>query len=102
MIPKGEERPYCVDDYKYYVRDEAETTLAVRDELVALVREALQGQQLDQGTQQNRSDRNVRNGRNEGNKVANERGESSRSNRRGRGGRGGADRPSYSAAGQYQ
>ena len=50
MIPKGQDRPYCVDDYKYYVRDEAETTLAVRDELVALVREALEGQQVEHGT----------------------------------------------------
>lgn len=41
QVPKGPERPYCLDDQKYYIRDEAETTLAVRDELVALVREAL-------------------------------------------------------------
>lgn len=41
QVPKGPDRPYCLDDYKYYVRDEAETTLAVRDELIALVQEAL-------------------------------------------------------------
>lgn len=40
-VPKGSERPYCLDDNKFYVRDEADTSLAVRDEIVALVREAL-------------------------------------------------------------
>ena len=38
QVPKGPDRPYCLDDYKYYVRDESDTTLAVRDELVALVK----------------------------------------------------------------
>lgn len=42
QVPKGSDRPYCLDDYKYYVRDEAETTLAVRDELIALVQEAVE------------------------------------------------------------
>ncbi|PJF45962.1 MAG: hypothetical protein CUN48_16225, partial [Candidatus Thermofonsia Clade 3 bacterium] len=32
---------YALDDNKFYVRDEAETSLAVRDEIVALVREGL-------------------------------------------------------------
>jgi hypothetical protein len=40
-VPKGPDRPYCLDDNKFYVRDEAETSLAVRDEIVALVREVL-------------------------------------------------------------
>lgn len=40
-VPKGNDRPYCLDDNKFYVRDEAETSLAVRDEIVALVREVL-------------------------------------------------------------
>jgi hypothetical protein len=40
-VPKGTDRPYCLDDNKFYVRDEAETSLAVRDEIVALVREVL-------------------------------------------------------------
>lgn len=39
-VPKGPDRPYCLDDSKFYVRDEGETSLAVRDEIVALVREA--------------------------------------------------------------
>jgi hypothetical protein len=44
QVPKGPERPYCLDDYKFYVRDETESTLAVRDEVVALVREVLEAQ----------------------------------------------------------
>lgn len=41
QVPKGPDRPYCLDDYRYYVRDESESNLAVRDELIALVRESL-------------------------------------------------------------
>jgi len=37
LIPRGEDPPYAVDDNKVYVRDEAETGLAVRDEIVGLV-----------------------------------------------------------------
>jgi Schlafen, AlbA_2 len=37
LIPRGNEPPYAVDDNKIYVRDEAETGLAVRDEIVNLV-----------------------------------------------------------------
>lgn len=37
LVPRGEEPPYAVDDNKIYVRDEAETGLAVRDEIVNLV-----------------------------------------------------------------
>ncbi|MFU8773801.1 MAG: helix-turn-helix domain-containing protein, partial [Anaerolineales bacterium] len=37
LIPRGEDPPYVVDDYKIYVRAESETSLAVRDELVNLV-----------------------------------------------------------------
>ncbi len=40
-VAKGPDLPYALDDQKFYVRDEAETNLAVRDEIVALVREAL-------------------------------------------------------------
>lgn len=40
-VAKGTDRPYCLDDNKFYVRDETETNLAVRDEIVALVREIL-------------------------------------------------------------
>lgn len=37
LIPRGNDPPYAVDDNKVYVRDEAETGLAVRDEIVSLV-----------------------------------------------------------------
>lgn len=37
LIPKGEDTPYALDDYKIYVRDETETNIAVRDEIVNLV-----------------------------------------------------------------
>jgi hypothetical protein len=37
IVPRGEDPPYAVDDNKIYVRGEAETGLAVRDEIVALV-----------------------------------------------------------------
>ena len=40
QTPKGPDLPYAIDDNKFYVRDEADTSLAVRDEIVALVREA--------------------------------------------------------------
>jgi hypothetical protein len=43
LIPRGEETPYAVDDNKIYVRDEAETGLAVRDEIVVLVRRGQNG-----------------------------------------------------------
>jgi hypothetical protein len=37
LIPHGEDPPYAVDDNKIYIRNEAETSLAVRDEIVGLV-----------------------------------------------------------------
>lgn len=37
LIPRGDDPPYAVDDNKIYVRDEADTGLAVRDEIVNLV-----------------------------------------------------------------
>lgn len=37
LIPRGNDSPYAVDDNKIFVRDEAETGLAVRDEIVSLV-----------------------------------------------------------------
>jgi PHP family Zn ribbon phosphoesterase len=38
LVPRGEDPPYVVDEYKIYVRAESETSLAVRDEIVNLVR----------------------------------------------------------------
>jgi len=37
LVPRGPDPPYAVDDNKIYVRSEAETELAVRDEIVGLV-----------------------------------------------------------------
>jgi hypothetical protein len=37
LIPRGDDPPYAVDDNKIYIRNEAETGLAVRDEIVGLV-----------------------------------------------------------------
>ncbi len=39
--PRGDDPPYAIDDNKIYVRDEADTNMAVRDEIVALVRRTL-------------------------------------------------------------
>lgn len=47
MVPYGEERPYAINDNKIYVRDESETSLAVRDEIVSLVRQGLLFEQAD-------------------------------------------------------
>jgi Putative DNA-binding domain len=41
QVPSGAERPYAIEDNKIYVRDEAETSLAVRDEIVNLVIQGL-------------------------------------------------------------
>ena len=38
LAPRGDDPPYLVDDYKIYVRTESETSQAVRDEIVSLVR----------------------------------------------------------------
>lgn len=37
LIPRGDEPPYALDDNKIYIRDEDETNIAVRDEIVTLV-----------------------------------------------------------------
>jgi hypothetical protein len=44
MIPKGVDPPYAVDDNKIYLRTEAETGMAVRDEIVDMV---LQGKKQE-------------------------------------------------------
>jgi len=38
-VDEGDEKPYYLDASKFYVRNDAETSLAVRDEIVALVLE---------------------------------------------------------------
>lgn len=41
QVPFGENRPYAIDNTKIYVRDEADTSLAIRDEIVNLVRQGM-------------------------------------------------------------
>lgn len=38
IVPRGDDPPYAIDDNQIYLRDEADTTLAVRDEIVQLVK----------------------------------------------------------------
>jgi hypothetical protein len=48
LIPRGDETPYAVDDNKVYIRDEADTGLAVRDEIVSLVLRSISGRPVVQ------------------------------------------------------
>ncbi len=41
LVPRGDDPPYVVDDYKIYVRAESETSQAVRDEIVSLVQRGM-------------------------------------------------------------
>jgi len=41
LVPRGDDPPYAVDQNKIYVRSETETGMAVRDEIVALVKRGL-------------------------------------------------------------
>ena len=40
-VPVGEDPPYVIDENKIFVRDETDSNLAVRDEIVALVKRSL-------------------------------------------------------------
>lgn len=44
IVQPGKDLPYAIDQNKFFVRDEAETTLAVRDEIVRLVERQLSGE----------------------------------------------------------
>ncbi|MCU0498229.1 MAG: putative DNA binding domain-containing protein [Anaerolineae bacterium] len=41
QVPYGEDRPYAIDSNQIYIRDGTETVLAVRDEIVNLVRQGM-------------------------------------------------------------
>jgi hypothetical protein len=41
QVPFGEDRPYAIDNAKIYVREDDETSIAFRDELVDLVRQGM-------------------------------------------------------------
>jgi hypothetical protein len=43
-VQPGRDLPYAIDDNKFYVRDESETSLAVRDEIVRLVEKGQQNE----------------------------------------------------------
>ncbi|HET90583.1 MAG TPA: PHP domain-containing protein [Chloroflexi bacterium] len=43
VVPRGDDPPYAIDDSKIYVRSEAETGLAVRDEIVSLAKRVSAG-----------------------------------------------------------
>lgn len=45
IVPRGQEPPYAVNDNLIYIRSENETTLAVRDEIVELVKRGLESAQ---------------------------------------------------------
>jgi hypothetical protein len=47
VVPRGGDPPYAIDDNRIYVRDEAETSLAVRDEIVQLVLRSRSGPVVD-------------------------------------------------------
>jgi hypothetical protein len=47
LVPRGIDPPYAVDDNKIYVRSEAETVLAVRDEIVGLVQRGQAAQKIE-------------------------------------------------------
>lgn len=50
LVPYGEDRPYAINDNKIYLRDEADTNLAVRDEIVNLVQQGLIFMRNDNGS----------------------------------------------------
>lgn len=43
-LPPGREIPYAIDSHRFYVRDEADTTMAVRDEIVRLAERRILGE----------------------------------------------------------
>jgi hypothetical protein len=43
VVPRGDDPPYAIDDSKIYLRSEVETSVAVRDEIVNLVKRAQTG-----------------------------------------------------------
>ena len=46
VVPPGQEPPYAVDENKIYIRNESESELAVRDEIVGLAMKALRGAEV--------------------------------------------------------
>jgi hypothetical protein len=46
QVPLGQDRPYAVDNTRIYVRDEGDTSVAIRDEIADLVRQGINFQQV--------------------------------------------------------
>ncbi len=49
-VPVGPDPPYALDENKIYVRDESDSNLAVRDEIVALVKRSLKSETPDESS----------------------------------------------------
>ncbi|MFW5708695.1 MAG: RNA-binding domain-containing protein [Chloroflexota bacterium] len=49
QVPLGRDRPYAIENTKIYVRDDADTTMAIRDEIVELARQGLSFQDQPEG-----------------------------------------------------
>jgi len=49
VVPRGENIPYAVEGSRIYVRQESETNLALRDEIVQLVRQAIESERRAAG-----------------------------------------------------
>ncbi len=62
QVPEGPDKPYCLEDSRIYLRHEAETALAVRDEIVQIVRKAFvqRGELLETAPPKNGSGRKQR------------------------------------------
>lgn len=50
QIPFGQQRPYAIDNTKIYVRDEGDTSVAIRDEIVDLVKQSMSFEQIADAT----------------------------------------------------
>lgn len=50
IVQPGQDLPYAIDDNQFYVRDESETNLAVRDEIVRLVERGLRHEERESVT----------------------------------------------------
>lgn len=59
LVPRGDDPPYAVDQNKIYVRSETETGMAVRDEIVELVKRGYPSSGVVRDTQTFTSQKNL-------------------------------------------
>jgi hypothetical protein len=64
LVPRGPELPYAIDDSKIYIRTEAETGLAVRDEIVRLIAKRQEPSQPTELVEETPAPKRGRGGRN--------------------------------------